>query len=323
VQSRVRVPSPSSSNATTKNAAHQALRITQLETELFEVRDHSYRTEVDYVNQIKTLQATNESKSQRIAALEALQPDTNSVHFTAAEKMKAELQIAKYKLDNQASAIRRLETQLRQQASNSNAHNEAFNSDATPRLSKTVDRVDTSVEHKPSLDKTIAQIHNVTIELLESLELITPNLAGQVRSSAHTDSGRLEFISRGYSHISESIKLSTAEFQSLEKKKEVLDSEIREAVRQLEALRRQIAVSRKELYAKSKDMPEERSKLVNSDRATATRAETTQLPAGWQDKTPDRTETGKHSKVLKSKLARLADLKRELGSIEKMINDQV
>jgi hypothetical protein len=210
------------------------LKFSNLNEDFNSFKDFAYEKEVSSIQQIATLKDLIKSKNLRLKAYESSVQKPPG--FSPDDKLNVELKLYKYKVANQEIMIKNLKSQLKESsetkkpclsmieqvtptppisALNSLRHNVAAQTDTYhPLNSKDVKMI-------------IEKINSVSIDLIESLEMISPQQASEFRSSTNTHSARLESISKVFCIVSKHTKKLMAEVNNLKKKKGRLENDLK------------------------------------------------------------------------------------------------
>lgn len=248
--------------------AQQRIRIKMLEQELQELKDHIYHQDVEHVQQIQTLQESIASKNMRLKAAESMKVE--SVHYNEVDKTLVELKLSNYRIENQSVAIRRLEAQLYSLGVTpfTKLKNGDLEDVATP-LSNRKEEPETKSHLHPAPPKAeiytqteptdsdkssqyqkvktvITQLNSVTLQLLESLQLISPKFAYKINTTTSRHSEKLEFVALGFAHLSECIAMATKEHAHLEKESLEMNRNVKRSQKKLSSILGEIKVHARE-----------------------------------------------------------------------------
>lgn len=255
-----------------------ANKIRSIENELKDQRDYSYHRELDLKQQIETLKDIIKSKESRLKAMESIMISPSSTdisHLTPTERLTMEIKLYKHKIDSQDICIKRLNGQLENalaklalqpktivlEAEKVNSFcqtSEIFDNNLTEFQN---DDNFISKNHKskskPIVKKTkkikpvIEQIHSVTLELTEFLNIVSPEMASKIRCNSASESARLKFISLSYAEISKRAKQAVLEIQKLNEERDKLQNDLLEGKKALCDVMRKIKKLQKQLTKNS------------------------------------------------------------------------
>jgi hypothetical protein len=169
------------------------VRVKQLESELIDSKDFAYRQERDYITQIMALEELIRSKDLR---LKATKSPKAGFDFNEFDKCRAELRIAKCKIQKQDLEIKRLK--LAAQAPMDLAI-------TTPR--------DSDDAHTQQL---LDQLTDATTYLFRSLKVVSPEFIEKLQDPTAIDT-KLEFLQMGFIHLKDTIDILTEESLKLKK----------------------------------------------------------------------------------------------------------